>query len=130
MRFAVSQKSNSLFLCSQDCLEQIVDVTSDYNDAAIVTEQLKKELESEYSRARGIRRTSCSITPDSDKIRKSCSSSNLGDVPKMNRSSSSQSLKLEAVQEAQSIVINEPKAKIRFRKLVNRVRSERRRSCS
>ncbi|KAL5249533.1 hypothetical protein ACHWQZ_G018411 [Mnemiopsis leidyi] len=115
----------------EECLEQIVQVTSDYNDAAIVTEQLKKELELEYARARNIRKISQEETPPGGKVRRS--SSVLGEGEALNRSASCQNLKLdtatlEAVQEAESVA-SEPKARIRFKDLVNKVRADRRKSC-
>ena len=117
--------------CIQECLEQIVQVTSDYNDAAIVTEQLKKELELEYARARNIRKISQEETPPGGKVRRS--SSVLGEGEALNRSASCQNLKLdtatlEAVQEAENVA-SEPKARIRFKDLVNKVRADRRKSC-
>ena len=85
----------------------------------------------EYARARGIRKISQEETQPGGKLRRSSSAVVEGEA--LNRSASCQNLKLdsatlEAVQEAESVA-SEPKARIRFKNLVNKVRSDRRKSC-
>lgn len=122
------------FANNQECFEEIVDVTVDYNDAAIVTEQLKKDLEIEYSLAREIKGEikGTDNTPQKNKIRRS--SSAMLDEEQLNKNLAHHSFSLEeanSLESVQEVENTDPKVVAkRFKDLVNKVRVDRRKSCA